>query len=127
MLLSTIAILTAAVARLPGVLPYGPLMFFGLAETDVLVRALVSIAVFVSAVGLIAGGLLLGLRTFVVVGYAVFGVSIFILLWQTIGTLLSQSLFFLVAGVALLALAAGAHKLANWSRPGIGTSSGSPV
>ena len=38
-----------------------PLMFFGLAETDVLVRALVSIAVFVSAVGLIAGGLLLGL------------------------------------------------------------------
>ena len=104
-----------------------PLMFAGLAEADVLRRALVSIAVFVSAVGLIAGGLLLGLRTFIVVGYAVFGVSIFILLWQTIGTLLSQSLFFLVAGVALLALAAGAHKLANWSRPGIDTSSGSPV
>jgi hypothetical protein len=35
MLLSTIAILTAAVARLPGVLPYGPLMFFGL--TNILV------------------------------------------------------------------------------------------
>ena len=78
-----------------------PLMFFGMAEAGVLRRALVSIAVFVSAVGLIAGGLLLGLRTFIVVGYAVFGVSIFILLWQTIGTLLSQSLFFLVAGVAL--------------------------
>jgi uncharacterized membrane protein len=102
-----------------------PLIFAGLAEADVLRRALVSIAVFVSAVGLIAGGLLLGLRTFIVVGYAVFGVSIFILLWQTIGTLLSQSLFFLVAGVALLVLAGGAHKLANWSRSGVDTPSGS--
>ena len=104
-----------------------PLMFSGLAEADVLRRALVSIAVFVSAVGLIAGGLLLGLRTFIFVGYAVFGVSILILLWQTIGTLLSQSLFFLVAGVALLGLAGGAHKLANWSRTRIATSSGSPA
>jgi uncharacterized membrane protein len=102
-----------------------PPMFSGLAGTDVLLRALVSIAVFVSAVGLIAGGLLLGLRTFIVVGYTVFGVSILILLWQTIGTLLSQSLFFLVAGVALLVLAAGAHRLANWSRSGTGTASGS--
>jgi uncharacterized membrane protein len=104
-----------------------PLMLTGLAEADVLRRALVSIAVFVSAVGLIAGGLLLGLRTLIVVGYAVFGVSILILLWQTIGTLLSQSLFFLVAGVALLVLAAGAHKLANWSRRDIATSPGSPA
>lgn len=104
-----------------------PLLFSGLAGADVLRRALVSIAVFVSAVGLIAGGLLLGLRTFIVVGYAVFGVSILILLWQTIGTLLSQSLFFLAAGVALLVLAAGAHKLANWSKPGIAASPGSPA
>ncbi|MDB5575778.1 MAG: hypothetical protein JWR80_954 [Bradyrhizobium sp.] len=104
-----------------------PLMVFGMAETDVVRRALVSIAVFVCAVGLIAGGLLLGLRTFIVVGYAVFGVSILILLWQTIGTLLSQSLFFLIAGIALLGLAAGAHKLASWSRRDIATSPGSPA
>ena len=104
-----------------------PLMFSGLAGAEVLRRALVSVAVFVSAVGLIAGGLLLGLRTFIFVGYAVFGVSILILLWQTIGTLLSQSLFFLVAGVALLGLAGGAHKLANWSRTRIDTASGSPA
>ena len=39
-----------------------PLMFFGLAGTDVLRRALVSAAVFASAVGLIAGGLLAGLH-----------------------------------------------------------------
>ena len=104
-----------------------PLMLFGMDEINVVRRALVSIAVFVSAVGLIAGGLLLGLRTFIVVGYAVFGLSILILLWQTIGTLLSQSLFFLVAGVALLVLAAGAHKLANWSKRNIDISSGSPA
>jgi uncharacterized membrane protein len=102
-----------------------PPMFSFLAGADVLLRALVSIAVFVSAVGLIAGGLLLGLRTFIVVGYAVFGVAIFILLWQTIGTLLSQSLFFLVAGLALLVLAGGAHKLANWSKRTIEQPSGS--
>ena len=102
-------------------------MIAGLADADGARRALVSIAVFVSAVGLIAGGLLIGIRTFVVVGYAVFGISILILLWQTIGTLLSQSLFFLVAGLALLGLAAGAHRLANWSRSGIATSPGSPA
>ena len=37
MLLSTIAVLTAAIARLPYVLPLGPLAFFGL--TDLLVFA----------------------------------------------------------------------------------------
>ena len=104
-----------------------PLMGLGLAEADVVRRTLVSVAVFASAVGLIAGGLLLGLRTFVVVGYAVFGVSVLILLWQTIGTLLSQSLFFLVLGVVLLVLAAGAHKLAGWSKRDTEQPSGSSV
>lgn len=79
-------------------------------------RMLVPIAVLVSAVTLIAGGLLVGLRTLVVVGYAVFGVSILLLLWRTVGTLLGQSLFFLVAGVVLLGLAFGARRLAGWSR-----------
>ena len=81
-------------------------------------HVLVPVAVLVSAVALIAGGLLVGLRTFVVVGYAVFGVSILILLWRTIGTLLGQSLFFLVAGVVLLGLALGARRLAGWTRRG---------
>ena len=70
----------------------------------------------VSTLALIAGGLLAGLRTFVVVGYAVFGISVLMLLWRTVGTLLNQSLFFLVAGVVLMGLAAGARQLASWSR-----------
>lgn len=104
-----------------------PLMFSGIAGAAALRRVLVAAAVLVSALALITGGLLVGLRTLIVVGYAVFGVSILILLWRTIGTLLSQSLFFLVVGIALLGLAAGARKLANWSRPDIEQSSGSPA
>ena len=37
MLLAYVSIITAAIARLPGVLPYGPLMFFGLSYIYVLV------------------------------------------------------------------------------------------
>jgi uncharacterized membrane protein len=88
-----------------------PLMFLSTAGV-----MLVSVAVLVSAVLLIAGGLLTGLGMVVVVGYAVFGISILILLWRTVGTLLGQSLFFLVAGVVLLGLAIGARRLAGWTR-----------
>lgn len=91
-----------------------PLMFVGLGEAPS--RVLVPVAVLVSAVTLVAGGLVAGLRSLVIVGYAVFGVSILILLWRTIGTLLGQSLFFLVAGAVLLGLAFGARRLAGWSR-----------
>jgi uncharacterized membrane protein len=94
-----------------------PLMLSGFAGTDFPSRVLVPIAVLVSALALITGGgLLAGLGTLIAVGYAVFGGSILILLWRTIGTLLNQSLFFLVAGVALVGLAAGARTLANRSR-----------
>lgn len=102
-----------------------PPMFFGIAPTNVLRRVLVAAAVLVSASALIAGGLLTGLRTLIVAGYAVFGASILILLWRTVGTLLNQSLFFLAAGLALVALAAGARKLAERSRRYIEQSSGS--
>lgn len=102
-----------------------PLMLSGFAGTNVPIRVLVSIAVLVSTLALIAGGLLAGIGTLIVAGYAVFGASILILLWSTIGTLLNQSLFFLVAGVALVGLAAGARKLANRSRRQIEPSSGS--
>jgi uncharacterized membrane protein len=93
-----------------------PLMLSGFTGPDFPSRVLVPIAVLVSASALIAGGLLAGLGTLIAVGYAVFGASILILLWRTIGTLLNQSLFFLVAGAVLVGLAAGARTLANRSR-----------
>ena len=102
-----------------------PLMLSGLTGTAAPSRVLVSIAVLISALALITGGLLSGSGTLIVVGYAVFGASILMLLWRTIGTLLNQSLFFLVAGVVLVGLAAGARKLASRSRPDIEQPSGS--
>jgi uncharacterized membrane protein len=102
-----------------------PVLLAGFAGTNIPVRVLVSIAVLVSTLALIAGGLLTGLGTLIVAGYAVFGVSILILLWQTIGTLLNQSLFFLAAGVALVGLAVGARKLATRPRRDVAQSSGS--
>ncbi len=102
-----------------------PLMLSGFTGPDFPGRVLVPIAVLVSASALIAGGLLAGLGTMIAAGYAVFGASILILLWRTIGTLLNQSLFFLIAGVVLVGLAAGARALANRSRPDIEQSSGS--
>jgi uncharacterized membrane protein len=91
-----------------------PLMLAG--GSGIPSRVLVPVAVLASAVASIVGGLLVGLRTFVIVGYALFGVSILILLWRTVGTLLGQSLFFLVAGLVLLGLALGARRLAGWTR-----------
>ncbi len=102
-----------------------PLMLSGFAGTGIPIRVLVPIAVLAGALALITGGLLAGLGTLIVAGYAVFGVSILILLWRTIGTLLNQSLFFLVAGVALVGLAVGARILASRSRRDIVQSSGS--
>jgi uncharacterized membrane protein len=102
-----------------------PLMLSGSAGTGVPSRVLVSIAVLVSALALITGGLLAGVGTLIAAGYAVFGASILILLWRTIGSLLNQSLFFLVAGIVLVGLAAGARKLASRSRHDIEQSSGS--
>jgi uncharacterized membrane protein len=102
-----------------------PLMLSGFAGTHIPIRVLVPIAVLAGALALIAGGLLAGLGTLIAVGYAVFGASILILLWWTIGTLLNQSLFFLVAGVALVGLAAGARTLANRSRRDVAQPSGS--
>ena len=102
-----------------------PLMLSGFTGPYFPSRVLVPIAVLVSASALIAGGLLAGLGTMIAAGYVVFGASILILLWRTIGTLLNQSLFFLVAGVVLVGLAAGARTLANRSRRDIAQPSGS--
>ena len=102
-----------------------PLMLSGFAGADIPIRVLVPIAVLASALALITGGLLAGVGTLIAAGYAVFGASILILLWRTIGTLLNQSLFFHVFGLALVGLAAGAHKMAKRPRRDIEQSSGS--
>lgn len=70
------------------------------------------------AIALVVAGVTGGVRRLTLAGSGLFGIAILILLWQTIGTLLDQSLFFLVAGAVLLGLASGARRLfARLSRP----------
>ncbi|WP_147283634.1 DUF2157 domain-containing protein [Bosea caraganae] len=73
------------------------------------------------AVALISAGALGGLRRLVMAGTALFGIAIMVLLWKTVGTLLDQSLFFLIAGAVLLVVAGGARRLfARLARPAAG-------
>ncbi len=74
-------------------------------------RIAVASLILLSATALVVTGAAGGIRRILTAGSVLFGVAILILLWQTIGTLLDQSLFFLAAGAALLATAWGARRL----------------
>ena len=81
-------------------------------------KAFVAGLVLAVAIALVVAGVTGSMRRLTLAGSVLFGVAILILLWQTIGTLLDQSLFFLVAGAVLLALASGARRLfARLARP----------
>ncbi len=63
-------------------------------------------------------GLCSEVRRLSIAGSVLFAIAIVTLLWQTIGTLLDQSLFFLVGGAALIAIASGMRRLlAKFSKP----------
>jgi uncharacterized membrane protein len=81
-------------------------------------KVIVASLVLAAAIALVVAGVTGGVRRLTLAGSGMFGLAILILLWQTIGTLLDQSLFFLVAGVVLLGLATGARRLfTRLSRP----------
>lgn len=85
------------------------LQFFHRVETQTLVvLAALTLALLVVA---IHQGLSLGFRGAVWLGYAGFSAEIFALYVRTVGTLLGSSLFFLVAGLIVIALAALAWRL----------------
>lgn len=81
-------------------------------------KVIVASLVLATAIALVVAGVTGGVRRLTLAGSGMFGLAVLILLWQTVGTLLDQSLFFLVAGVVLLGLAGGARRLfARLSRP----------
>ena len=81
-------------------------------------KAAVASLILLIAVALVIAGVAGGVRRLMLAGSGLFGIAILILLWQTIGTLLDQSLFFLVAGAVLLGLAGGARRLfAHFGKP----------
>lgn len=95
-----------------------PLVFWSGGAVRLPGKVVVASLILASAVALIIAGAEGGLRRIVMAGTALFGLAILVLLWQTIGTLLDQSLFFLVAGAVLLVLASGARRLfARLNRP----------
>lgn len=88
-----------------------PLVFWSGGVVGLAGKVVVASLVLLAAVALVIAGAAGGLRRVTLAGSVLFGVAILILLWQTVGTLLDQSLFFLVAGGVLLGLASGARRL----------------
>ncbi len=83
-----------------------PLVFWSGLAVGLPGKVVVASLVLASAIALVIAGVSGGVRRLTLV------------LWQTIGTLLDQSLFFLVAGAVLLGLASGARRLfARLARP----------
>ncbi|WP_374450193.1 hypothetical protein, partial [Stella sp.] len=70
-----------------------------------------------SSVGLIGAGLFAASRTVTAAGYTAFGGLVLWLMYRTVGTLLDQSLFFLVAGIVLLLFGWGARRLVAATAP----------
>ncbi|HEY5794685.1 MAG TPA: DUF2157 domain-containing protein [Bosea sp. (in: a-proteobacteria)] len=95
-----------------------PPVFWSGVVVGVAGKVIVASLVLAAAIALVVAGVTGGVRRLTLAGSGMFGLAILVLLWQTIGTLLDQSLFFLVAGVVLLGLASGARRLfAHLSRP----------
>jgi uncharacterized membrane protein len=95
-----------------------PLIFWSGSVVGLPGKAVVAGLILLTAIGLVVAGATGGIRRITLAGSVLFGIAILILLWQTIGTLLDQSLFFLAAGAVLLGLASGARRLfARLSKP----------
>ena len=88
-----------------------PAVFWSGIALGIVGKILVARLVLLAATALVIAGAAGGVRRLTMAGSVLFGVAILILLWQTVGTLLDQSLFFLVAGAALIATATGARRL----------------
>ncbi|WP_038358422.1 DUF2157 domain-containing protein [Bosea sp. UNC402CLCol] len=88
-----------------------PVLFWSDRVSGMPGKIAVASLVLLAATALVIAGAAGGIRRILTAGSILFGVAILILLWQTIGTLLDQSLFFLLAGAALLVTAWGARRL----------------
>jgi uncharacterized membrane protein len=98
-LLIPVVFWSGGVARLPG-------------------KVVVASLILLIAIALVAAGAAGGVRRLTLAGSGLFFIAVMILLWQTIGTLLDQSLFFLVGGAALLGMASLTRRLvARFAKP----------
>jgi uncharacterized membrane protein len=78
---------------------------------------IVAALVLLSAAAMVAAGAALGQRRVSIAGASAFGLAVLVLLWRTVGSLIDQSAFFLVGGVALLVIAGGMRRLIRHVNP----------
>ncbi len=83
-----------------------PVLFWSGLGITVAGRVLVGALVLAAAVLMVIAGAGLGQRRIVGAGVGLFGAAVIVLLYRTVGTLVDQSVFFLVGGVVLVASAA---------------------
>jgi uncharacterized membrane protein len=102
-----------------------PVVFWsGLGVTG-LGRVLVGALVLLAAVLMVLAGGALGQRRIVGAGVGLFAVAVLVLLYRTVGSLVDQSLFFLVGGALLVAVAAIAARVMK-RRAAVQPGGGSP-
>lgn len=88
-----------------------PVLFWSGGGVSLPGKVAVAALILAIAIALVVAGAGGGVRRLSIAGSALFAIAVLILLWQTIGTLLDQSLFFLAAGALLIGLASGARRL----------------
>lgn len=95
-----------------------PVVFWSGSVVALIGKIAIATLILVIAIALVLAGAGGGVRRLTIAGSGLFAVAVLILLWQTIGTLLDQSLFFLAAGAILIGLASGARRLlAKFAKP----------
>lgn len=88
-----------------------PVVFWSGGAVTLPGKAIVAGLILSIAIALVAAGAAGGMRRLTGAGSGLFFIAVLILLWQTIGSLLDQSLFFLVGGAALLGMASLTRQL----------------
>jgi uncharacterized membrane protein len=95
-----------------------PVLFWSGGAVSMVGKIVVAALILAIAIGIVVAGAGGGVRRLSIAGSILFAIAIVILLWQTIGTLLDQSLFFLVGGALLIGLASGMRRLlARFGKP----------
>lgn len=88
-----------------------PLLFWSGSAVSIVGRIVVAALILAVAIAIVVAGAGGGVRRVSIAGSALFIIAVFALLGQTIGTLLDQSLFFLVGGALLIGLAGGMRRV----------------
>ncbi len=83
-------------------------------------RVVIAALVLASACAMVVAGSVMGQRRISLAGAGAFGLAVLVLLYRTVGSLLDQSLFFLVGGALLIGIGSGVRKLLQRFNPPTG-------